>query len=218
VALIVGSVLLLVYSEAIPLWKPVERYELDLLFLEKDIFIHATVSSTEPEFADRVPITTHAYGSIGNESNIFIICLCFSGAYFIVNNQVETNINKQPFAGVLLNITHTRPNENLMETFEPGAYLAGIDQTIEWLSPTESVPYIIITYTTFTPLNGLLQQDFASQGYPAKSLHIESYSMIESEKTSLKSNATDIGIVGLALAEFGLYVIPKRQQREPKIN
>ena len=77
---------------------------MDLLYQDKKIFIHGTVSSTEPEFAERVPVTVHAVGSIGaGLDKVWLICLCFSGAYRLENGQVATTINQTPFAGAWIN-------------------------------------------------------------------------------------------------------------------
>ena len=113
-------------------------------------------------------------------------------------------------------LTKVKPNEYMEMTFGPGAYLVGLDQTIEWLAPIESVPTIIVYYRNFTLVNGIRTQFTASQAYPAKSVHIEPYSTIDSEKSGWRNTAIDTIIVALAIAELGPYAIPKRQKPETK--
>lgn len=206
----------------------------DLYYSRRDIFIHATVSSKEPEFTERVPVTVHAFGSIGVRSvgsngfanasvlrNVLTVCVVFSGAYEVVGDKILTNFNSEPSAGSCLGITSTRPHESYNMTsewmeFGPGAFLVNNDQTIEWLSPTtQSVPSIIIVYNGILLIDGV-PRNTISESYPDKSLQIEPNLTVQSEKTYLKDSVGGIIGVVLGLIQAIPWVISKRKQRDSK--
>lgn|GEM_PF-4896975 len=230
--IILVSVLFAVWVEVIPVWTPIS-IPMDLFYSSRDIFIHATVSSREPEFAERVPVTVHAFGSIGVRSvgsngfanvsvlkNVLTVCVVFSGAYQVVGDKILTNFNPEPSAGSCLGITITRPREsyNLTEWMEfgPGAFLVSDDQTIEWLSPTtQSVPSIIITYNGTLSIDGVLRNTI-SESYPDKSLQIEPNLTLQSDKAYLKDSVVGIIVVVLGLIQAIPWAIRKRKQRALK--
>jgi hypothetical protein len=206
----------LVIFDVIPVMQPVTN-TVDLFYIEKSVYIHATISSPQ-DFTQNVVATVHAVGSIGSPIKyIWDVCVCFSQAYYVFEGQITPNINQVPYAGPSLNVTQTAPNEPLSETFGPnGSYLVGPDQTIVWQAPVDSVPYIIITYKNNTVVNGIGQNVFASQGYPAKSIHVESYASMESDKVSAKFYVTSIIAIPLSTIEIGLQIRKKRKDREVK--
>ncbi len=204
----------LIYIDAIPVLQP-RSYPLDLFYKDRNIYVHAEISSRQ-ELAETLPATVHAVGTIGGElDKIWNVCVCFSGAYLVENNQVVPTLNQAPFAGEYLSVTHIRPSEISAMTFGQGAYLVGFDQTIEWLSPIESVPAIMVYYRNLTLTNGWLQQNSTSQSYPAKSLHIESYSTLEANKTNIKFYVVSVVGSALAIVQFLLSALSKREK--PKL-
>jgi len=220
--------------EIVSVWKA-KSQSFDLHYIGKDVFIHVTVSSTQPIFADGTKVTIHAFGSIGTRSvrsafdnvgvlyaNIADVCVLFSGAYQVVGDQVILDPNPEPRAGACLLITNTRPSESYNLTdwmqFGPGAFLSANDQTIQWSSPIESVPSILIKYWGFLMIDGVLRNSI-SEDYPSKSVLVESHSALDLAKTEMK---------GFVLAAIGsiftlvLYLAPAitklRQQKRRKIN
>ena len=224
---ILVSVLFLVWVEVIPVWNPIST-PMELFYSQRDVYINVTISSTEPEFAERSPVTIHAFGSIGVRSvgdsgfadasvlkNVLMVCAAFSGAYPFLNGQVITDINPQPNGGVCLSITNTPPREHLAMSFGPGAYLTTEDQTVEWLSPTESIPSIIILYNGTISIDGVVRNTI-SQSYPEKKLQIESLNTIQSTKLYLKSPVEGMTGVVLGLVQAIPWAISKRKQSDSK--
>lgn len=226
------SVLFLVWVEYIPVWTPVST-SMDLFYSSRDVFIHATVSSTEPEFTERVPVTVHAFGSVGVQSvgwngfanasvlkKILVVCVLFSGADDVVAGKILTNFNPEPSAGPCLSVTSTRPPEsyNLTEwmAFGPGAYLGADSQTIEWQNPLpESVPSILIWYNGTLLIDGVVRNT-VSESYPDKSLQIEPNLTVQSDKAYLKDSVAGIIVVVLGLIQAIPWAISKRKKRAPK--
>jgi hypothetical protein len=182
---VIVLLLLAMCLDYIPVLQP-DIYRATFWYLEEGIYIEANATSSEP-FADDLPVTVHAVGSIGPDyANISNVCLCFGGAYYLdLNGQIIPNPNREPFAGPILTVTTTRPSEGVTQWLG-GAYLVGPSATIEWQNPMESSPAIMVTYVNTTIVNGIVQNVFASQRYPSESIHIESHTAIESEKTEFK--------------------------------
>jgi hypothetical protein len=207
-------------------------YPLDFLYNERSIFIHATVTSVLM-FAERVPVTIHAVGSIGSGfenasvlfKRIYSICLCFSQAHMLENGQladtsqppVGTDLSEEQYAGVYLDLTTKKPTEKMTGEFGPGAYLVGHNQTVEWFGPTDSVPSIIVTYMNLTTAHGRLEQEYAIRSYPSKSLHIESFSSYLSTQIEIEFFVTSVIISVFGIAQYLLGAVSKREERKPRI-
>jgi hypothetical protein len=211
-------------------WVPAST-PLELVNLDRDVYVKATLSTTEPEFATRTPIALHAVGSIGTKSvggtgfeknasalkDILTVCLTFSGAHSVVGNQVITNAPAQPTDGaVCLGITNTKPKEDLLWEFgQAGAYLAADTSTIEWLNPTESVPSIVIVYWGVVVINGVPQMT-SNYRDPKQSVQVESDATVKSNKVFLKSSVIEIAGVGLGVLNAILLGISKLKQPKSK--
>lgn len=226
-----------IISEAVPILKPASPIPVELLDTDRDVYIQGTISTTAPEFATEVPVTVYAVGSIGTRSvggtgyeknasalkEILTVCLAFSGAHSVVGNRVITNTPRQPTDGaVCLVITSIKPKEDLRTQFgSAGAYLAAHTSTIEWLSPIESVPSILIVYWDPVLINGVVKSTNTYTD-PTQKIPIEPYSAIESQKDGTKILATEVAFFSFALIQGFIQValsISKRQQKTPlKIN
>jgi hypothetical protein len=219
---------LLIIFEAIPVWTPVST-QLELLDPNREVYITANVSTTEPELAARVPVTVYAVGSIGTASaggstlanvsvlkNIATVCLSFSGAHTVLNGQVIVYPTPQPNDGaVCLGITNIKPKEHLSATFGPGEYLGAGSQTIEWLDPTDSTPSIVIWYWTPALVNGVLRRT-NTYSDPTQKLTIEPSSTLESTKRDIKLLATEVAFFSFTLIQvfiqLVIYVNGKREK------
>jgi len=213
----------------IPVVKPVTPRVIDTEWDDARVFIHTTISSSAPEFAEATPIMVHAVGDIGVGSiflwnmsdlqDIYTVCICFRDAYWLRNGQIVLNSNQQPYdipyAGVLLSITHTRPSEPLTTIHGPGGYLVGDNETVEWQNPTDSVPAIIITYSNFMLINGVLRT-YVIQSFPDKYLHIESSSTLVSDRTNAELPLIEIVATGLVVAQILLSAVAKLRQPKMK--
>jgi hypothetical protein len=208
---------------------------MDFDYSDQYIFIHATISSMFI-FAERVPVTIHAVGDIGignaflNVSQLFegisSICLCFSDAYHLDSNRQPvlnfaqppqgTALSQQQYAGEYLNMNAHKPNEQLTHIYGPGWYLVGQDSDIEWLSPTNSIPSIIVTFAGINATNGF-HQDYVSRSFPSKSLVIQPYSDFASEQTNKEFFAATVVIALFGLGQSILYGIGKRKPKRLKI-
>jgi hypothetical protein len=101
--------------------------------------------------------------------------------------------------------------------FGPGAFLSADDQTIQWQGPIESVPSVLIQYTDFLTIDGVLHNSM-SKDFPAKNLHIESSANLDLYKIEAKGLA-----VAIIMAIIGLPFLPSlitelRQPKTQKVN
>jgi len=210
---------LVYYDNAIPVLAPASN-SIDLTWLDESrgvaIFIEVTVSSPQ-YFTATLPVSVSAYGSISDQGLRWIwdICACLSEAYAMIGNKIVQTPNEEPFAGVYLNTTNTKPAEYTAAEDFAGEYLVGSPQSIEWQNPTQTVPYIIITYKNTTKVNGIGQNVQASKPFPDKGFQIESISSTDSNRATLRYYVTDALVVGLGLVQGLLIIIDKR---EPKGN
>jgi hypothetical protein len=172
------------------------------------ISIQARVSSDQP-FAERMPVRIHAIGSIGRgfAENVSQVQIYFRGAYFEMYLQPSVvgqplSLLGYPSAGVDMYVTPTpQPGQVLVSS--DGAGLASDDAVVEWLKEGEYYPTLIIVFKNTTN---------TTRDYPEYSLHVESYSTIESESTNLKGYWTEVGIFVLALVEMALYTVSKLER------
>ena len=217
----------MVWAEFILVWTPLST-PLELSDPKRDVYIKGTVSTTDPAFSTQVPVTVHAVGSIGTAGvvtgfanadllkTVLTVCLTFSGAHSVLNGKVIMNISPQPTdGGVCLDLTHTKPNENLAVIFGPGEYLAARSATIEWLNPIESVPSIVIVYWNFVEVNGV-PQIMVPTSFSEDSITVEQHLTVQSEKESLKYSA--MGALGTVttIAEIVSWVAEKKHEDKQK--
>jgi len=212
---IVGFLILLVQYDVIPVMQP-SLNSFDMTWLDETkgiaIFIHVTVSAPQ-DFTATLPVTVSAYGSSSDQQLRWIwnICACFSDAYEVVEGQIIPNPNAEPFAGVHLNVTHTKPVEYTSAEDFAGEYLVGLSQSIEWQSPTQTIPYIMITYRNTTVIRGIGQNLMTNKPFPDKGFSIEPFSTLESNEANIKLHDTGLLIFAGTIVEAVLLFVGKRK-------
>jgi hypothetical protein len=217
---IIGFLILLVQDNVIPVMQPASN-SFNMTWLDESkgiaVTIYVTVSAAQ-DFTATLPVSVGAYGSISNQSlqwePIWGICACFSDAYATYQGEIIPNPNAQPFAGVYLNTTNIKPGGYSAGEDFAGEYLVGSPQTIEWQSPTQTVPYIIITYRNTTTVNGIGENVQASKGFPDKGFPIEPFSTFESNNAQLKLNATELLVFTGTVVEAMLIFVGKRKSKD----
>jgi hypothetical protein len=219
-SVLVGFLLLMIYTEVIPVL-PSASNSIDLTWLDESkgiaIFIHVDLSAPQ-DFTATLPVSVSAYGTISNQTLrwVWLICACFSDAYQMSGNQIIPNPNEQPFAGVYLNGTTTRPSEYTSPESFAGEYLVGFPQSIEWQNPTKTIPYIIVIYRNTTVVNGVGQNVEETKDFPDKGIEIAPFSTTESNKATMKYYFAEYLIIGFGIVQGVLLLVERHEPTEQK--